>query len=162
MKTVKVPYFEGDEVPLKFKAKGKNVELLSARVSVFSDKGEVLHDAPCQIEGDVVSFTIPSSATELASDYRADFTVYFSPDITRTHIIRFHIAQRVPSVPEASIAEMPIGSSDLMTLDETSSDYEADGAIAQVTRKLRRAGALVVEAARTARDLAENMTGRRI
>jgi len=167
MKTVKVPYFQGDEVPLKFKVtvKSGDAELSSARVSVFNNKIEVIHDAPCDIEEGIeyslVKFTIPPSATEYSGDYRADFTVHFSPNISRTHIIRFHIAQKLPVVEEAETVETGIEEI-ISELGEGSDDYEVSGVVAQVTRKLRRAGHLVTEAARAARDLAENMTGRRI
>lgn len=157
IKKIKTPYFQGDPVPLKFKVQVKenDIALSSARVSVFSGKEEVIHDAPCEIEKNLVTFTVPSGVTKNVGDYRADFTVQFAPNVTRSHIIRFHIAQRGAILGEKEDKE-------LMPVDETSGEYQITIVIAQATRNLRRTGTELSEAARIARDLAEQMTGRKI
>ena len=155
MRKVKTPYFQKDEVPLKFKikTKEKGVILSSASVSVFNPVEEVIHDSPCEIWNDEVSFVIPSFATEYPGNYRAEFKVNFTPNITRTHIKRFHIAEKVPTTDKKEdLVVVPI--------DEKSSDYQVTIVVAQATRGLRRAG--VEEAARIARDLAENMISRKL
>lgn len=153
---MKTPFFQNDPVPLKFKVKAKSgdVVLSSATVCVYSGTKEVITDAPCELEDEMVLFTVPSGITEAPGNYRADFTIHFKPDITRSHIIRFHIAQRGAIISkEADMALMPV--------DENAAAWEVSGAVAEATRHLRRAGVEVVEAARITRDLAEQMTGER-
>lgn len=152
------PYFTGDPVTLKFSVREKGarpIKITSATASLYGPTDEIFVDAPAEIEGDTVTLEIAGGVTDTAGDYRAEFTVGVSPDITRTHIIKFRILQREPIFTDEI-------DRDLMPVDELSSEAEVSGAIGLAIRHLRRAGHDIVEAARISNDLAQKMTNKRL
>lgn len=153
------PYYTGDPVTLKFSVRQKGVQgikVTSAMASLYGPQGEIFIDAPAEIDGDdVIRLEIGGGVTDTAGDYRAEFTVGISPNLIRSHIIKFRILQREPIFSDEI-------DHDLMPVDEEASEYEISGAIGNAIRLLRRAGHDIAEAERISNDLAQKMTNKRL
>lgn len=147
----KAPYFQGDSVLLRFKTKGATPT--SSTVNIYAPDGrEVVHQDKAGVKGQIVSYILMPGNTKQPGDYRGVFTVGLG-SMTRTHIVRFHVAQKEPEIE---------GGTALDHLDPGADSFEAGSAINLAARSLRRAGVMAAEASRIANDAAENITGRRI
>jgi hypothetical protein len=146
----KEPYYQGDTVDLEFHVKEnlKPTNPQSATVSIYWGEKQIVFNQGAKVEKDLVSYS--TNETKESGDYMAVFTVYFSPEVKRTHKILFRI-----------LSKAPIKGEDEVLLDEKSSPYEIRGAMAKALRSLRRSEVEVTKATKMVSDIVAKKTKKR-
>ena len=152
------PYYEGNAVPLNFYVKEGLRPLVpqSATVIIYRGRDEILPNTPAIVVENRVSFVVPVEYTKLRGDYKAEFTIYLTPTIPRTHVVWFRILPKGAVVGKARDAELTAG------LDKKSSGHAADVALGLIIRSLRRMGEGLVKTSNRASDIVAKATNRKM
>lgn len=152
------PYFEGDAVPLSFYVKEglRPLDPQSATVTIYRGKTELLPNVPATVDKNLVRYIVPSEYTKERGDYKAEFTVYLTPTMPRTHVLWFRILPKGAVVGKTRDAELSTG------LDKKSSGHAADAALGLIIRSLRRMGEGLVKTSNRASDIVSKATNRRM
>lgn len=85
------PYYTGDNVPLKFTVSGKGggINPLAAKVIILTPNAPT-EETNATIDGNTVSYTVPTSVTDKSGRYKAYFVLTL-PSGIRTHKIEFKV-----------------------------------------------------------------------
>ena len=87
------PYYTGDNVPLGFAITdvGGDTYPTSADVSIIKPNNLVVGPYDARVEGNVVSYAMLSTDTDIAGSYSAYFRVILPGDLARTHKVDFTV-----------------------------------------------------------------------
>jgi len=86
------PYYTGDAVPLEFNVfyKEEAEPVTSATVTIRNGHNLMYDEDDAIVDGNTVTYTVPSSVTEIPGEYAAWFICVFSYG-ERTHEMIFNI-----------------------------------------------------------------------
>lgn len=87
-----MPYYTGDNVPLKFTCaeSGSPVTPTVAKVSILKPDYSLVAEVDATINGNEVSYKVPTTVTDKAGNYKAYFTLTILSQ-ERTHIQYFEV-----------------------------------------------------------------------
>ena len=152
------PYYEGDDVTLEFSVKEGlyPVTPYSASVSIYRGKEEIIFNQQAEILGDKVRFDVDNDYTKQRGDYKAVFTVYITPTISRTHVRWFRVLPKGAVISKGKDAELS------KSIGKDSDDHAVDQALGMALRSLRKVGESLVKVSKQASDILSKKTGRRM